>query len=150
MRKILERIPVEVLRKAVFEDGKPFLGICVGMQVLADEGEEFGVHRGLGWIQGRVTRLDAGELPLPHVGWNDVAAARASPLLAGLGNEADFYFVHSFAFRPGDERDVVAVSSYGEKFCSVLARGNVFGVQFHPEKSQRAGIRLVKNFLALQ
>jgi len=149
MRKILERIPVELLRKMVLEDGKPFLGICVGMQVLAREGEEFGAHRGLGWIDGSVSCLNSGGQPLPHIGWNNVVPARATPLLTGLGSDADFYFVHSFVFRPADEQSVIATTSYGEEFCSVVQRANLFGVQFHPEKSQRAGFRLAKNFLAI-
>lgn len=146
MAKIRERIPLDVVEQQI-AGGKPFLGICVGFQVLADIGLEFGEHRGLGWLPGRVERLPAGDLVLPHVGWNAAEAVREHPLLTGLGGERDFYFVHSFVVTPADARDVVAETSYGARFCSIASRGNVSGVQFHPEKSQRAGKILLKNFL---
>jgi glutamine amidotransferase len=149
MRKIRETLPMAELEQAVLADGKPFLGICVGMQVMATIGKEFGEHAGLGWIGGQVTELDAKNLPLPHVGWNNVMCRQASPLFAGLGEQPDFYFVHSFAFSPDDPRHAMATSHYGTEFCSMIQRDNLFGVQFHPEKSQRAGIRLIKNFLAI-
>lgn len=149
MRRIRETLPMPDLEQAALSQGKPFLGICVGMQVLAGIGKEFGEHDGLGWIDGQVAELDAKGLPLPHVGWNNVMCKQASPLFAGLGEQPDFYFVHSFAFTPNDPRHEIATSHYGTDFCSAIQRDNLFGVQFHPEKSQRAGIQLIKNFLAM-
>lgn len=149
MARIQGSLPMEAVREAVFTQGKPFLGICVGMQVLSDEGMEFGVTAGLGWIPGRVERLEAPGLPLPHVGWNDIREARPHPLLAGLEGTPDFYFVHSYAFQAAEPGDVIATVEYGSRFAAVIGRDNVLGVQFHPEKSQRAGAQLLKNFLEL-
>lgn len=148
MRKIGERIPVDVVEQEVGA-GKPLLGICVGMQVMADVGTEFGEHRGLGWISGRVDRLEPGDLPLPHVGWNDIAVQRSHPLLEGLESAADFYYVHSYAFRPDREEHVLATTDFGETFTAVVQKDHLLGVQFHPEKSQKAGLRLVRNFVSL-
>jgi imidazole glycerol-phosphate synthase subunit HisH len=148
MRKIRERIPLDVVEGET-ANGKPLLGICVGMQVMADVGTEFGEHQGLGWIPGRVDRLEPGDRPLPHVGWNDIAVARPHPLLEGLEQSSDFYYVHSYAFRPVREEDVLARTEFGETFTSVIARDRLLGVQFHPEKSQKAGLRLVRNFLGI-
>lgn len=150
MRKIHERLPLATLEREVRAGGKPFLGICVGMQVLATRGLEFGDFEGLGWLPGTVERLDPGSMPLPHIGWNNTAAARECPLLAGLGAAPDFYFVHSFTMKPSDPSHVAALTSYGTDFCSMVQHRNLFGVQFHPEKSQRAGARLIKNFLGVQ
>ena len=149
MRRIHDTLPLDVLERVVRREGKPFLGICVGMQVLADVGHEFGETAGLGWIGGNVRQLDAGSHPLPHIGWNNIDVVRSSPLLEGLENAADFYYVHSFAFDAAEPADVLATTEYGNRFSAAVARDNVYGVQFHPEKSQRAGMRLVKNFLAL-
>jgi glutamine amidotransferase len=149
MRKIRERLPMEDLEQAVLSDKKPFLGICVGMQVLATRGMEFGESPGFGWIGGSVEKVDSSKFPLPHIGWNNIYCKQNTPLLAGLGDSPDFYFVHSYAFRLDNERHVFAATSYGEEFCSVVQRENIFGVQFHPEKSQRAGIKLAKNFLSI-
>lgn len=149
MRRIRKRLPMEVLEQAVLSDKKPFLGICVGMQVLATRGMEFGECLGLGWIEGSVEKIISNHLPLPHIGWNNISCKRNSPLFAGLGDDPDFYFVHSYAFRLENEQHMLATTSYGEEFCSVLQRENVYGVQFHPEKSQRTGIKLAKNFLSL-
>lgn len=149
MRKIRERLPLEVLEQAVLSDKKPFLGICVGMQVLASRGMEFGECLGLGWIPGIVEKIGSKNLPLPHIGWNNISCNRHSPLLAGLGNDPDFYFVHSYALRLENSQHGLASTSYGEEFCSIIQSENIYGVQFHPEKSQLTGMRLVKNFLSL-
>jgi len=149
MRKIRDTLPMESLEQAVLIEKRPFLGICVGMQVMASRSMEFGEHAGLGWIEGSVEKLDAKGLPLPHVGWNNVMCKQESPLLAGLGDAPDFYFVHSFAFHAENPQHVLATTEYGEVFCSVIQQENLYGVQFHPEKSQRTGIKLVKNFLSL-
>ena len=110
---------------------------------------EFGNHAGLGWIKGSVEKLDSRDFPLPHIGWNNITCKRASSLLAGLESDPDFYFVHSFVFHAEDPSNILATTEYGQEFCSAIQQNNLYGVQFHPEKSQRAGIRLVKNFLAL-
>ena len=147
MRKIQNTLPLESLENTVLRGGKPFLGICVGMQVLADTGTEFGEHRGLGWIPGRVDKLDARDLRLPHIGWNDVTLSREDPLLRDLRTNTDFYFLHSFAFRPARPEDTVATAEFGESFCAIVQHDNIRGVQFHPEKSQGAGMQLARNFL---
>ena len=149
MRKMREALPMDVLEQAAVVEKKPFLGICVGMQVMASGGVEFGEHSGLGWLPGTVERLKTDNLPLPHIGWNNLTSRRSSPLLAGFENGGDFYFVHSFALHADPPDHVVATTQYGDEFCSVVQRENLFGVQFHPEKSQRAGLRLAQNFLSL-
>ena len=146
MEKINANIPLEELKKDVFVNKKPFLGICVGMQVLADFGNEFGRHKGLGWISGEVKKLET-DLPLPHMGWNNTNIIQNSPLVAGINEKADFYFVHSYAFFPTDQKEVTARTTYGENFASIIQKDNIFGVQFHPEKSQSAGRILISNFL---
>ncbi len=150
MRKIGVSLPLAVLEQIVLREKRPFLGICVGMQVLATRGQEFGEFAGLGWIEGSVEKVLCQDLPLPHVGWNNASRKRESPLFAGLGDDPDFYFVHSYALRPNDPQVIVATTSYGEEFCSAVQRENIFGVQFHPEKSQRAGLHLAKSFLAFE
>jgi glutamine amidotransferase len=148
MQRIRERIPLDDVSEIVLVRKKPFLGICVGMQVLADVGEEFGKHAGLGWVPGYVRRFRDEGLPVPHVGWNEVHATRGGTLL-GEYERLDFYFVHSYLFVPKMIGDVEATTSYGEDFPSIIRRGNVLGVQFHPEKSQKAGMLLLQNFLRL-
>jgi len=150
MRKVKEKIPMDPLREQVFGRRKPFLGICVGMQVLATRGIEFGSHEGLGWIPGEVGELSTGEFPLPHIGWNDISVTKEAPLMRELNRGVDFYFLHSFAFRPEDPSLVLATAEYGERFCSAIHLDNIMGVQFHPEKSQRAGKILMGNFLSLE
>lgn len=148
MNKVKKSLPLETLEHAVKVNKKPFLGICVGMQVLATKGFEFGEHAGLNWIPGEVRELDAIELPLPHVGWNDIVLHKSEPLLAGLEKHNDFYFVHKYVFVPDDPQTIVATTSYGSQFCSIIRKENIFGVQFHPEKSQQAGKKIAQNFLA--
>ncbi|HEX7957007.1 MAG TPA: imidazole glycerol phosphate synthase subunit HisH [Pyrinomonadaceae bacterium] len=127
------------------EEGTPLLGVCVGMQMLFDESEEFGVTRGLGFLRGRVRRFPDG-LRVPQVGWNQVNWRRANTLSSGVEDKTFFYFVHSFYCEAADEAAVVGETEYGLTYPSVVARGKVCGVQFHPEKSQAAGLRLLKNF----
>jgi len=150
MKKIQEKLPIGDLKRAVMHNKTPFLGICVGMQVLAASGMEFGECVGLGWVEGVVEKIDTANLPTLHIGWNSVRCKRASPLLHGLEDNPDFYFVHSYAARLVNEHHTVATTNYGRDFCSVLQHDNIYGVQFHPEKSQRAGIKLAKNFLTLK
>jgi len=138
-----------VLTQEVCEKGKPFLGICLGMQLIADCSEEFGEHEGLHWIPAVVRRLSPGpeNLRIPHVGWNTVRFAQPHPLWEGLREEADFYFVHSYHVMPNDPQVVAGVCSYGDDVVAAVARGNIAATQFHPEKSQRDGLRILKNFL---
>lgn len=142
---------IEPMRTMVFERQVPFLGICLGMQLLATSGEEGGNHAGLGWIPG-VVRLLKPAVPaerVPHVGWNEVHENCPSRLFEGIPSGKDFYFVHSYHFVCDDPKDRLAVTPYAGTFTAAVERGNIFGVQFHPEKSQRTGFHLLKNFLAL-
>lgn len=131
-------------------DGIPMLGICLGMQLLADYGEESGAHDGLGLIPGRVVRLQPAEARerVPHVGWNEVLAQRDDPLLESIAPRTDFYFVHSYHFVPLKADSIVARTPYCGGFVSIVQAGSVTGTQFHPEKSSRAGFQLLRNFLA--
>lgn len=149
MAKIKKTIKLDVLQDQVKNAQKPFLGICVGMQVLAEKGLEFGEHKGLGWIPGSVERLSTGDLPLPHVGWNSIRAVQPTPLLNRFASDPDFYFVHSYAFMQKNPEHALARTVYGSEFTAVIGTGNIFGVQFHPEKSQKAGRVLLENFLTL-
>lgn len=127
---------------------RPLLGVCVGMQMLT-EGSEEGQKQGLGWIRGTVRKFDTQTLALPHMGWNDVMPSGRTPLFTGLEGDARFYFLHSFYVEPHDPGDVMARAEYGGQFCCAVNRGNIFGVQFHPEKSHHWGTRLLKNFAEL-
>jgi glutamine amidotransferase len=149
MANLLNLSLVEALNEQVNVKRKPFLGICLGMQVLADVGYEFGEHRGLGWIPGKVKRIKSQQVMLPHVGWNNIKLARPCPLISKNMGQTDFYFVHSYCFEPEDVSHVSAVCDYGDPFAAVVNKENIFGVQFHPEKSQKAGRCLLENFLKL-
>jgi glutamine amidotransferase len=127
-------------------DGRPILGLCLGMQLLFEGSDEHEGALGLGLIEGRVRRLETRGLRVPHIGWNLVTFARASRLVDGLGEAAAFYHVHSFACEPRDEEDVVGLGDYGAPFVSIVERGHLMGVQFHPEKSSRDGLQLLRNF----
>lgn len=148
MRNLHDGGWIEAIDRHVKQGGMPFLGICLGMQLLADEGEENGYTKGLGLIPGRVVPFSANLVDrVPHVGWNEVVSTATTGLFAGIPAGTDFYFVHSYVFAARDGRDVAAVSSYGGKFTAAVTHANVAGTQFHPEKSSRAGARLLKNFL---
>jgi imidazole glycerol-phosphate synthase subunit HisH len=147
----------DAIRGAVKSQGRPLLGICVGMQLLADSSEEGAISGqdwpGLGLVPGRVRHLRAlgCTLRVPHVGWNDITAeANADRLLQGVPDHTDFYFVHSYAFVPEDPADIAAVTHYGIPVPAVVRRGTVWGTQFHPEKSSRAGFRVLRNFIEAQ
>ncbi|HKG21162.1 MAG TPA: imidazole glycerol phosphate synthase subunit HisH [Blastocatellia bacterium] len=131
------------------EAGKPLLGLCVGLQLMFDEGREFGVHEGLGLMRGRVVRFPETGLRVPQIGWNQIENIRPHPLLDGLEGGAYFYFVHSYRVEADDEADVLAETEYGIHYPSICGRGGVVGVQFHPEKSQAAGLRLLANFASI-
>lgn len=137
----------EALIEAVHQDAKPFLGICVGMQMLASTGHEYSPTPGLGWIGGDIKRIDAPALKIPHMGWNDLIIDRPHPVLDGISTGDHAYFVHSYCFHVADPADLVAHVDYGGPVTAIVARGTVIGTQFHPEKSQAAGLRLIGNFL---
>jgi glutamine amidotransferase len=140
------------LDNAVLARGVPFLGICVGMQLLASVGREFGDHPGLGWIPGEVVRLAPADaaLKIPHMGWNELRILQPHPLLADVAPGDNVYFVHSFELRPRDPAHLLATTDYGGELTACVGRDNIVGVQFHPEKSQAVGLALLRKFLAWQ
>lgn len=150
----LQAVPgmIEALEEAVLVKSRPFLGICVGMQLLADVGREKNETRGLGWIGGvveKITPSDAG-LKVPHMGWNTLSILRPHPLLDGIDTGPDglhAYFVHSYHFLPSDPGHCIATANYGGTITAAIGRDNIFGTQFHPEKSQGLGLKLISNFL---
>jgi len=150
---------MENLRKLGFDElvieaagaGKPIIGLCVGLQMMFNEGHEFGVHKGLGLLSGKVIKFPDG-VRVPHVGWNQVEYrndCRSLPIFRGLPDQSFYYFVHSYYVKPDDKSCVLGETDYGLKFASICGRDNVIGVQFHPEKSQATGLRLLKNFAEL-
>ena len=149
MKHLEERGFVEALNREIIDGSKPFLGICLGMQLAADSGEEHGRTRGLGWIKGDVIRLDAhaANVKVPHMGWNDVEVTQESPLFKNIRGPLTFYFVHSYYAIPDDNSVVAATTDYPDAFACALAQDNIFAVQFHPEKSQTVGLQLLNNFL---
>jgi glutamine amidotransferase len=153
-RRGLDAIPgmVEAMTESAIEKGRPFLGICVGMQLMATRGVEHGPSAGLDWIAGDVEAIEPGDpsLKIPHMGWNTLHKQREHPLTEGIPLGPDglhAYFVHSYALRPKNPDEVVATSSYGGPVTAIVARDNIAGTQFHPEKSQALGLRLLGNFL---
>lgn len=151
MKHLQERGFVEALNREVLNEGKPFLGICLGMQLAADSGEEHGKNRGLGWIKGEVIRLDSqsAHIKIPHMGWNDIAMTRPSALFNNIRGPLTFYFVHSYHLAAATD-DVTAVCEHGLTFAAAVERDNIHLVQFHPEKSQTAGLKVLENFLAIE
>jgi imidazole glycerol-phosphate synthase subunit HisH len=148
MAGLRKRNLVEPLREFI-ATGRPFLGICVGMQLMAERGREFGTVEGLGWIRGEVVPIAPSDpgLKIPHMGWNELIVRTAHPVLDGLGSGTHAYFVHSYHLRPEDAADRLADTDYGGPLAAMIARDNLIGTQFHPEKSQMAGLRLIANFL---
>ncbi|KAA5600423.1 imidazole glycerol phosphate synthase subunit HisH [Blastochloris sulfoviridis] len=151
----LDAIPgmIEALEDTVRRRGRPFLGICVGMQLMAERGREYQVTPGLGWIAGEVDRIQPTDpaLKIPHMGWNTLEVRRAHPLLAGIPTGPSglhAYFVHSYHLTPADPADLVATADYGGPVTAIVARDSMAGTQFHPEKSQRLGLALLANFLS--
>ncbi len=147
MKKLRDR-GMDAACREVYRSGKPFLGVCVALQVFFESSEESPGVEGLGLLPGGVTRFKAAEgLKVPHMGWNELSVARPHPVLNGLDGE-DFYFVHSYYPVPEEPSDVLGTSEYGTVFCAAAGRENMAAVQFHPEKSSRAGLKLYQNFLA--
>lgn len=139
-----------VLTEEVVHNKKPFLGICLGLQLLAETGEEHGEHKGLGWIPGTVRKLDTNNqnLKIPHVGWNNLEIVRDNPLFTDISTDADFYFVHSYQLDCANAIDQIATTTYGETITAAIWHENIFATQFHPEKSQDSGLKLLENFLS--
>ncbi len=152
MIKLTNSGMLETVNRMVKHEKVPVLGICVGMQMLASRSDE-GELSGLGWIEGEVKKFDVAmmkfETHLPHMGWNDVKAVNNNVLLNKLDNDTRFYFLHSYYFEAFDEKDIIATSDYGINFTCAVNHENVYGVQFHPEKSHRWGIQLLHNFSLL-
>lgn len=155
MRNLEQAGFVEPTLKVIAE-GRPFLGICVGMQLLLTDSVEFGLYRGLNVIPGHVLRFPEGmrengeNLKVPHMGWNQLDFRRHPPAFADIGQGANVYFVHSYYAKPDDEAAVAATTSYGIQFCSAIWKDNVVATQFHPEKSQEVGLRILKNFAEMK
>jgi glutamine amidotransferase len=146
---------VDALEQSVRQKGRPFFGICVGMQLLAERGREYQVTPGLGWIAGEVDRIAPSnpELKIPHMGWNTLNVIKPHPLLEGIptgANGLHAYFVHSYELKPSQRGDLVAQADYGGPLTAIVGRDNMIGTQFHPEKSQRLGLALIRNFLKWQ
>lgn len=144
MHNLKKRGLVEVIKSEVAA-GKPFLGICLGLDLLFEESDEHGVHTGLGLLPGRVELLPT-ELKIPQIGWNQVAIRKESKLLAGIPDGSSFYFVHSYAVVPELESDILCTTEYGCTFVSAVERGNIAAFQFHPEKSSSLGLKILENF----
>ena len=148
MKELCTRGFDQIVRERVAQ-GAPLLGLCVGMQMLFEESTEFGRTAGLGLLQGKVRRFADDDLVVPQVGWNQISQCDRHPLFTGIEDESFFYFVHSYYCEPSDARVVLGETDYGVHYASVVGRANVFGVQFHPEKSQTVGLRLLANFASL-
>lgn len=146
MRKLRAR-GMDVACREAFRSGKPFLGVCVALQVVFEASEESSGVEGLGLMPGEVVRFEGDGLKVPHIGWNELSLVRSHPVLDGLDGEA-FYFVHSYYPEPEETRDLIGETDYGARFCSAAGRENLLAVQFHPEKSSRAGLKLYENFLS--
>lgn len=157
-RKAMENLHARGLEKPILrylESGRPFLGICLGLQLLFSESEEFGAERGLGFLSGKVVRFPGPDSPawkggevlkVPHMGWNAIRICKNTPVLAGIGEGAHFYFVHSYYPIPTDSEIVATTTEYGVPFVSSVSQGKLYACQFHPEKSQSAGLRVLENF----
>ena len=145
----IKKIPgmLEQLNEFVVIEKKPFFGICVGMQLLADVSEENGTHFGFGWIKGEIKKLPSTKIKMPHMGWNKIKVVNNNPLIKP--EETDYYFVHSYYFDCLNKQDVVAETNYGINFASIVNKENVYGCQFHPEKSSNQGLNIIKEFINL-
>ena len=141
---------VEELQTQVLRNKKPFLGICVGMQLLADFGFEYGKHSGLGFVAGDVVEINNqnNTLKVPHIGWNNISIKKPHPVLNGIKDGEHFYFVHSFYFIPKNQNEIIETVNYGSELAAIISKENIIATQFHPEKSSDAGLQLLKNFIS--
>ena len=142
---------VDTLKEFTITNKKPLLGICVGLQMFADVGYEEAETKGLGWMSGKVSKIDnqKGKFKLPHIGWNEVEIQKESKIFKGIKNKSHMYFVHSYEFVPEDKSVILATTDYSSKIVCAVERENLFGTQFHPEKSDKTGLNMIKNFLDL-
>ena len=147
VNKVDDKIGFNFIKKIVFEKKKPFLGICVGVQLLASKGFEHGESLGLNLISGIVNKINTLKLPIPHVGWNEINIKKKNKLMDEIPDKTDFYFVHSYKFETDTNESIIATSNYENEFPSIINKDNIYGVQFHPEKSQTYGIKLINNFI---
>jgi imidazole glycerol-phosphate synthase subunit HisH len=140
---------IDALEEEVRQKGKPFLGLCLGMQLLATTGTEHGMNKGLNWVPGVVERIRSDDpiIRVPHIGWNDVRVVKREGIYAGLGEMSTFYFLHSYVLRPDDPAAISGFCLYGNEFAASLEMDNIWATQYHPEKSQKAGLRVLQNFL---
>ena len=150
MNKLKEKIDIDFLLNQVLKKKKPFLGICVGMQILSDIGYENETYKGLGWIKGGVKILKSKKFNLPHIGWNNIEIKKNSLLFKNINEENNFYFLHSYIFDATLIENIISTTTYGESFCSAIEKDNIFGVQFHPEKSQKDGMLILNNFVKIE
>lgn len=133
--------------KQYLDDNKSYLGICVGMQILSDEGHEDQITKGLGIISGKIKKFSNKKLIIPHMGWNTIRVNKVDPIVKKNLNEKDFYFVHSYIYENINKENILGLTTYGKNFPSIINKGNIYGVQFHPEKSHKNGLKLIKNFI---
>lgn len=142
-------IKLKIIRplKQYLDDNKSYLGICVGMQILSDEGHEDQITKGLGIISGKIKKFSNKKLIIPHMGWNTIRVNKADPIVKKNLNEKDFYFVHSYIYENINKENILGLTTYGKNFPSIINKGNIYGVQFHPEKSHKNGLKLIKNFI---
>lgn len=143
---------INLLNKEVLENKKPILGICLGMQLMARDSEEFGLHKGLGWLDASVKKFELKDkgLKIPHMGWNNVKVNKKCFLFRGIKQDSEFYFVHSFHMVCDSAKEIVATCDYGIRFVAAIQKNNIFATQFHPEKSQTVGLKILENFLNLK
>jgi glutamine amidotransferase len=145
----LERLGLTTPIIESIKQGKPYLGICLGMHILFEESSEFGIHKGLGIFKGNVPKFQSGNLKIPHMGWNKVNLLNNTPLFEGIEDGQYFYFVHSYYVAPKDEQIIAGTTQYGGTFTSMIHKDNIYAVQFHPEKSQKIGLKILENFVKI-
>ena len=151
MSNLIDRGFYETLEKIVLDEKRPILGICLGMQLMANRSFEGGEHKGFGWVDGDVVPIDSqnSKLKIPHVGWNNIRIMSKNPLLNGLPENADVYFVHSYYMKCKNSKNIIATCDYGDQLTASISNENIYGTQFHPEKSQEHGLHILENFCSI-